>query len=89
MTDTTTQDRPMVQRVAAILWPSFVLAGMADGVFFTWFDPLDLLSCTGQPPFGRLGAYSIGFFMFWLLAAGSSALTCFFLRTGDTVEHRA
>jgi hypothetical protein len=55
-----------------ILWPSFLAAGMAEVVFFTVFDPSDFDA-------GRLAAYSIGFFLFWALAAASSALTCFLL----------
>ena len=73
---------PMVQLLSALLWPSFVMAAVATGVFFTWFDPLDLLSCTGEPPFSRSGAYTLGFFAFWLLGAGCSALTVFFLLPG-------
>jgi len=25
-----------------ILWPSFIVAGIAEGIFFTIFDPVDL-----------------------------------------------
>lgn len=71
---------PLVQRVSAVLWPSFILAGIATGVFFSVFDPLDLMACTGEPPFSRIGAYSVGFFLFWLLAAASSLSTFYFLR---------
>ena len=71
---------PMVQRISAVLWPSFILAGVATTVFFTVFDPLDLLACAGEPPFSRLGAYTIGFFLFWLLTASSSVSTTYFLR---------
>lgn len=71
---------PVVQRLSAILWPSFLLAGAATGVFFTYFDPLDLLHCEGEPPFSRTGAYTLGFFLFWLLAASSSFSTSYLLR---------
>ena len=71
---------PLVQRVSAVLWPSFLLAGLATGVFFTFFDPVAILECEGEPPLGRTAAYSLGFFCFWLLCAGSSATTYYFLR---------
>lgn len=85
MTETVLASRPpLVQVLAAVLWPSFLLAGMADGVFFTLFDPVDVLLCVGQPPFSRMAAYSVGFFGFWLLAATSSASTIYFLRPGES-----
>jgi len=73
---------PLVQRLAAILWPSFLLAGAATGVFFTFFDPVTLLECEGEAPLGRTAAYSLGFFGFWLLCAAASAATYYFLRPG-------
>ena len=73
-------DLPIVQRVAAVLWPSFIMAGIGTTFFFAFLDPLDLLGCQGEPPFGRLDAYSIGFFFFWLLTGASSLLSAYFLR---------
>ena len=78
---------PLVQRLSAILWPSFLLAGAATGVFFTFFDPVTLLECQGEPPLGRMAAYSLGFFGFWLLCAGTSAATYYFLRPGAEPPH--
>ena len=34
---------PLVQRVSAVVWPAFLCAGAATGVFFTVFDPVVLL----------------------------------------------
>jgi hypothetical protein len=82
-------DVPRVQRVAAVLWPSFIMAGVATTFFFAFLDPLDLLGCQGEPPFGRHAAYSIGFFLFWLLTAGSSLLTAYFLKPVGLVGTRA
>ena len=76
---------PVVQLLSAVLWPSFLLAGVADGVFFTVFDPVALLECEGEPPMGRMAAYSVGFFLFWLLGAGASAACAYFL---GAVQHR-
>ena len=71
---------PLVQRVSAVLWPAFLCAGVATGVFFTFFDPVALLECEGEPPLSRTGAYSLGFFMFWVLCIASSVGTSYFLR---------
>jgi hypothetical protein len=30
------------KRLIYILWPAFIVAGIAEGVFFTLFDPTDL-----------------------------------------------
>lgn len=60
-----------------ILWPSFVVGGIAEMVFFTLFDPQELRIFGVQLEFSRLAVYSVGFFLFWLVAACSSAFTCF------------
>ncbi len=71
---------PRIQRVVSILWPSFIMATAATIVFFAVFDPYDLIAPTWFPNLSRLGAYSIGFFLFWLLTAASCSLTCLFQR---------
>jgi len=70
---------PLVQRISAVLWPAFLCAGVATGVFFTFFDPVAILECEGEPPMSRTGAYTLGFFMFWLLCIASSVGTSYFL----------
>lgn len=69
---------PLIQRVIAILWPSFLTSGIATILFFTTFDPQHLLLDTRFAEMSRLGAYTIGFFLFWLLTTITSALTCYF-----------
>jgi len=61
-----------------ILWPSFLVAGAAEALFFTVFDPTELTFFGETVNLSRIAAYSIGFFLFWAFAASSSALTCFF-----------
>jgi len=72
---------PMVQRISAVLWPAFLSAGAATVVFFALIDPLALLDCQGAPPLSRTGAYSLGFFLFWLLTGTSSLATLYFLNS--------
>jgi hypothetical protein len=69
-----------------VLWPAFIVAGAAEALFFTVFDPQDL-SVFGRPiEASRTAMYSVGFFLFWAFAAASSALTCFFQRTSAEVN---
>lgn len=66
-----------MQRLIWILWPSFVMAGIAEAVFFTLIDPQELYLFGEPVHFSRLATYSIGFFCFWALCAASSMFTCF------------
>jgi hypothetical protein len=59
-----------------ILWPSFLMAGLASAVVFALIDPLDV-SIFGYIRPEREMLYAIGFFFFWLIAALSSVLTVF------------
>ena len=63
-----------------ILWPSFIVAGAAEALFFTIFDPSDLTFFGDEITLTRTATYSVGFFLFWMFTAASSALTCFFQR---------
>jgi len=83
------QEIPVIQRIIAVLWPSFLTSGIATGLFFTIFDPLELTMLTGQLDASRMAVYSTGFFMFWLLTSGTCALTCYFQRPCEQVKgHR-
>ena len=76
----------MTQRLGWILWPAFLVAGMADGLVFSLFDPRDM-QIFGEPVnLGPRAIYSIGFFLFWAFAAASSALTCVLQRTSFEVN---
>ena len=66
----------LIQQWGAILWPSFIAAGLASAVFFAFVDPLHLqaISFPGTAISRELG-YTAGFFMFWAVTALSSAIT--------------
>ncbi|TVQ29374.1 MAG: hypothetical protein EA370_15230 [Wenzhouxiangella sp.] len=73
--------RPLVQRVGAILWPSFFAAAVATVVFFIVIDPLILRDITFPDlEISRQGGYTIAFFMFWVATAASSLFTWILLR---------
>jgi hypothetical protein len=69
-----------------ILWPSFLMAIPATGIYFSLFDPVDLTLFGILIPADRIAAYTIGFFAFWIIGAGSSAMTCLFLPTETDVK---
>ena len=69
------------EKLIWILWPSFIVAGAAEVVFFTAFDPQELVVFGERVIWSRTAVYSIGFFVFWAVTAASSALTCFFQKT--------
>lgn len=71
------QNIPVTQKVIAILWPSFVVAGIETIVFFTLFDPENVFI---DYNISRLGAYSVGFFLFWIFAILPCMLTMYFAR---------
>lgn len=76
----------MMKRLISILWPSFLVAGVADIIFTTLFDPLEIMY-QGEPLIKqRIAAYTIGFFAFWLLGIASSAMTCYFQRSADEIN---
>ncbi len=74
------------QRMISIFWPSFLTAGVATILFFTAFDPRLIVAVSGYGEISRLGGYTIGFFLFWLLTSSSCLLTCFFQRPCPTVD---
>ena len=71
---------PRAIRLAAILWPSFMVAGVATMVFFAFVDPheLNLISFPSLN-FSRELGYSAGFFLLWLSTASASYLTALLL----------
>ncbi len=69
------------QRIMWIVWPAFLVAGAAELVFFSVFDPFELHFFGAPLDLSRQAIYTMGFFGFWGLGIASSALTLF-LRGG-------
>lgn len=70
-----------------VLWPSFLVAGIAEIVFFTVVNPQELYLLGEPVRYSPITTYSIGFFGFWILCAASSLTTLFFQRTADEINH--
>lgn len=64
-------------RILWVLWPSFLVAGIAEGVFFTVIDPQELYLLGKPVHLSKIATYSIGFFGFWVVCAASSLMTWF------------
>lgn len=74
-------DRPLGRFLMQVLWPSFLTATVAAGVLFSMIDPEELVFVGVSLADTREGAYTVGFFLFWILFALSSSLT-WLLTTG-------
>jgi hypothetical protein len=74
----------MARLTMVILWPSFLVAIAAEGLFFSMFDPHEISLFGSRVEMTPLAAYSIGFFFFWLFCSLASMLTCYLIRVpGD------
>jgi hypothetical protein len=58
-----------------VLWPAFLMACIATGLFFSLVDPMELIVLDERLKVHELGTYTIGFFAFWILGTLSSGLT--------------
>ena len=79
-TDNLKTEIPTIQKTVAILWPSFLTAGVATILFFAYFDPQLLMQVSGYGEITRMAGYTIGFFLFWLLTSITCVMTCYFQR---------
>ena len=67
----------LAQRILWILWPAFLVGGVAETLFFTIFDPHELTLFGDPVELSRIAIYTLGFFFFWGVCAAASALTMF------------
>jgi hypothetical protein len=70
--------------IMVVLWPSFLVAIVAEGFFFSLFDPSDLTFDGEHIELPALGVYTLGFFFFWAFCALASMLTCYLLEVKNT-----
>ena len=69
---------PRIQKAISVLWPSFATAIVASGIFFSAFNPRELIPFNLDVEVSPLAAYTIGFFIFWSLGIVSSLGTLYF-----------
>lgn len=71
----------LAHRLMWVIWPAFLVGGIAEAIFFTVFDPFDLHVFGATLEMSREAIYTMGFFAFWALGIASSALTVFLERS--------
>jgi hypothetical protein len=70
-----------------ILWPSFVMAGVLEGMVFSMVDPSELHWFSQAPIDASPQAiYSLSFLAFWAVISTSGALTALLWIDPDAVE---
>ena len=73
--------RPLIQRLGAILWPSFFAAGVATMVLFAFVDPIELAAISFPDlEISRETGYAVAFLGFWLGNASACTFTWLLLR---------
>lgn len=75
--------------ISVVLWPAFLVGGIAEGVFFTVINPQELYLFGHPVEYSPMATYSIGFFAFWALCAASSWLTSYLLRSAADVNRKS
>ena len=60
-----------------VVWPAFLVAAVAELVFFSIFDPFELHFFGAPLDMTREAIYAMGFFGFWGIGVASSALTLY------------
>jgi hypothetical protein len=64
------------ERIMAVLWPSFLMAGVMEMLVFAFVDPNQLQLFGGQPiEWSPTAVYTVAFFLFWGVIAVAAALT--------------
>jgi hypothetical protein len=74
---------PLIQRIVAVLWPAFIMAGVATVLFTTAFDPAVIFI---EYDISRLGCYTITFFLFWAFGTATATATCYFLKPCEAIN---
>ena len=64
------------ERVMAVLWPSFLMAGVMETLVFAFVDPTQLHLFGGQAiDWSPTAVYTVAFFLFWIVIAAAASLT--------------
>ncbi|MFS2164141.1 hypothetical protein [Variovorax sp. Varisp62] len=64
-----------LRQLAGVLWPSFLVACAMEVLVFALVDPVHAFCGADALRMSRQGVYTAAFFIFWLMAAASSACT--------------
>ncbi len=79
-------ERSLLTRLMWIVWPAFLVAAIAEMIFFALIDPFDLQLLAAAPDASREAIYTVGFIGFWAVGIASSALTVLLGRSPEEVN---
>ena len=74
-TEGATMEQSRLTQLMWMIWPAFLVAGIAETVFFALFDPYELRLSLAPHEASREAIYTLGFIGFWAVGIASSALT--------------
>jgi hypothetical protein len=77
-----------MKKVFLVFWPSFLVAAIAEGLFFSIVDPQELYLFGQVVHYSPIATYSIAFIGFWMVCAASSMLTFFLNRSAAEVNQK-
>ena len=69
-----------MRRMAVVLWSAFLVAIVAEGLVFSWLDPLAVFPGERQAALPPLAVYTLGFFLFWFFGALAGLLSTYLLK---------
>lgn len=67
----------------AVLWPSFVFAGIFTALLFAFVDPFVLMDEIGLHTQSRLAGYSLAFLCLWLVGILVAAMALYIMCTPE------
>lgn len=68
---------------AQVVWPAFLGAAMSVGLFFSAIDPLEIDLVAEHLGGSSEGAYTVGFFLFWVLFMITGSITWLLANTDN------
>lgn len=76
----------MNPRTMTILWPSFMMAGVLEGLVFSVIDPTELRFGPYPVDASPQAVYTVAFLAFWAVLSTSGALTALLCIDPDAQE---
>ncbi|SCK13878.1 hypothetical protein VAR608DRAFT_0831 [Variovorax sp. HW608] len=71
----------LANRLLRIIWPAFLAACILELMVFAFVDPMD-----SAPGWSRQAVYTIAFFTFWVVSAGTCFLATLLHPTPDEAK---
>lgn len=77
------------RRLAAVVWPAFLVATVLEIGVFAFVDPNSLHTLGGAAlDWSETAVYSLAFFFFWAATAAACALTLLLQRAAEEINSR-